>query len=50
MEERASADFALEPRIPEHHDMSAKVVAEHIAAGERAALAALASIRRLFER
>lgn len=48
MEERASADVALEPRIPEHHDMSAKVVAEHIAAGERAALDALASIRRLF--
>lgn len=49
MEERASADVALEPPIPEHHDMSAKVVAEHIAAGERAALVALPGIRRLFE-
>lgn len=49
MEERAGADVALEPRIPEHHDMSAKVVSEHIAAGERAALAGLAGIRRLFE-
>lgn len=50
MEERASADLFLEPPIPEHQEMSARVVAEHVAAGERAAMAALPRLRRLFAR
>lgn len=50
LEERAGADLALEPPIPEHHEMSARVIAEHIAAGERAAQAALPGILKLFGR
>lgn len=50
LEERAGADLALEPPIPEHHEMSARVIAEHIAAGERVAQAALPGILKLFGR
>ncbi|MGQ0511657.1 MAG: patatin-like phospholipase family protein [Betaproteobacteria bacterium] len=50
IEERAAADLFIEPPIPEHHEMSARVVAAHIAAGERSASAALPRLRRLFDR
>lgn len=46
--ERSLADVMLEPLIPEHHDMSARVIGEHIDAGERAASQALPRIRALF--
>ena len=48
LEERALAEVMIEPMIPEHHEMSARVVAEHLDAGERAALEALPRMRALF--
>jgi len=50
IEERAKADVAIEPPIPEHHRMTPEVIREHIAAGERGALAALPRLRALFDR
>jgi NTE family protein len=47
LEERSLADVLLAPKIPEHHRMSASVIAEHIEAGERAASAALPALRKL---
>ncbi|MGD9953582.1 MAG: hypothetical protein AB7S87_13475, partial [Burkholderiales bacterium] len=48
LEERTLADVMLAPKIPEHNSMSAKVIAEHVRAGERAAENALPRLRRLF--
>ncbi len=48
LEERGRADLAIEPPIPEHHEMSPEVIREHIAAGERGALAALPRLKQLF--
>ena len=48
LEERASADVTIEPPIPEHRRMSRATIAEHVAAGEQGARAALPAIRKLF--
>jgi len=48
LEERNLADVMLAPAIPEHHSMSATVIAEHVRAGERAAEKALPRLRELF--
>jgi NTE family protein len=48
LEERALAEVMIEPMIPEHHDMSARVIAQHLEAGERGALEALPQLRALF--
>jgi NTE family protein len=50
LEERNLADVMLAPAIPEHHSMSAAVIAEHVEAGERAANQALARLRTLLAR
>lgn len=49
-EERARADLVIAPPIPEHHDMLPDTLKAIIAAGERAAAAALPGLRRLFAR
>ena len=46
--ERAGADLAIEPNLPEHNDMSAATQKSLIRAGERAGLAALPRMRELF--
>lgn len=48
LEERALADVMIAPAIPMHHEMSARVIGEHIKAGEQAALEALPKMRALF--
>lgn len=48
LEERRAADVVIEPAIPPYHDMSAKVIREHIEAGRAAANHALPSLRELF--
>ena len=48
LEERRAADVVIEPAIPPYHDMSAKVIREHIDAGRAAASHALPSLRELF--
>lgn len=48
LEERATADMALEPSIPEHQDMSQATLKTLIDAGERAAIEALPKMRALF--
>jgi len=50
LEERANADLAIEPPIPEHHDMLPATLKAMVAAGERGAVAALPTLRRLFAR
>lgn len=50
LEERRAADVVIEPAIPPYHDMSAKVIREHIDAGRAAASHALPSLRELFGR
>lgn len=47
IEERNLADVMLAPMIPEHHEMSPRVIGEHVEAGERAATQALPRIRSL---
>jgi len=46
--ERAGADLAIEPNLPEHNDMSATTQKSLIRAGERTGLAALPRLRELF--
>ncbi len=46
--ERAGADLAIEPNLPEHNEMSAATVKALIRSGERAGLAALPRLRELF--
>ncbi len=48
LEERAGADVAIEPAIPEYHEMTERVIREHVAAGETAARRALPRLRALF--
>lgn len=48
LEERALADVMIEPMIPEHLEMSARVIGEHISAGERAGRAVLPMLRETF--
>jgi hypothetical protein len=48
LEERNLADVALAPVIPEHHSMSAAVIAEHVRAGEQEAMKALPRLREVF--
>jgi NTE family protein len=48
LEERASADLALEPAIPGHHDMSQATLKSLIEAGERVARDALPALKKLF--
>jgi len=48
LEERAGADLAIEPAIPEHHDMSQATLKALVEAGERAALDALPALKKLF--
>lgn len=48
LEERATADVAFEPSIPEHQDMSQATLKSLIEAGELAALKALPQMRALF--
>ena len=49
LEERARADLMIEPRLPEHHDMSGSTLKSLVYAGERAALEAMPRLRSLFE-
>lgn len=48
MEERALADVVLEPPIPPHNDMEPATLKAIVQAGERAALAALPALKKLF--
>lgn len=50
IEDRAGADILIEPRIPEHHDMSVATLKALVDAGERSALEALPALRALFAR
>ncbi len=50
IEERERADVAIEPKLPEHHDMAPATVTAMVAAGERAALEAMPKLRALFAR
>ena len=50
LEERSRADLMIEPRLPEHHDMSKTTLKALVDAGERAALEALPAMRALFAR
>ena len=50
LEERSRADLLIEPRLPEHHDMSRATLKALVDAGERAALELLPAIRKLFLR
>ena len=45
--ERTLADLAIEPRLPEHHDMSRTTLKALVDAGARAATAVLPALRRL---
>ena len=47
LEERATADLAIEPPIPEHYDMSRETLQAMIDAGARAASNALPKLRKL---
>lgn len=47
VEERTGADLVIEPAIPEYHDMSERVIQEHIQAGEAAAISAMPGMKRL---
>jgi NTE family protein len=47
LEERALADQAIEPRQPEHHDMTRTTLKVLVDAGARAATAVLPALRRL---
>jgi NTE family protein len=47
LEERATADLAIEPPIPEHHDMLPATLKAMVDAGARAASDALPKLRRL---
>ena len=48
LDERARADLALEPRLPQHDDMSRATLKSLVAAGERVAQDALPALRNLF--
>lgn len=50
LEERDSADVVIEPKLPEHQDMSPATLKALMDAGERAALEALRRIKALFSR
>jgi len=50
LEDRAKADLAIEPKLPEHNDMSAETIAALIAAGRSSAEDAAPMLRRLFAR
>jgi len=47
LEERATADLAIEPPIPEHHDMLPATLKAMVEAGERGAREALPKLRQL---
>ena len=48
LEERERADLLIEPKLPEHHDMSKATLKALVDAGERAAFEALPKLRALF--
>ena len=48
LDERSRADLMIEPKLPEHHDMSQATLKSLVDAGERAALEAMPRIRALF--
>ena len=48
LEERGRADLLIEPKLPEHHDMSKATLKALVDAGERAAFEALPKLRALF--
>ena len=48
IEERVVADLVIEPKLPEHHDMSTVTLKALVEAGERAALEAMPKLRALF--
>jgi len=48
LEERGRAELLIEPKLPEHHDMSKATLKALVDAGERAALEALPKLRALF--
>lgn len=48
LEERRRADLLIEPNLPEHNDMSQQTVSALIDAGERAGIAALPALRKIF--
>ena len=50
LEERAGADLVIEPKFPEHNDMTPMTLKKLVEAGERAALEALPKLRALFAR
>lgn len=50
IEERKRADVAIEPKLPEHHDMRPATLKMLVEAGERAALEALPAMRALFSK
>jgi len=50
LEERGRADLVIEPKLPEHHDMSRLTIKSLTGAGERAAREALPVMRALFSR
>lgn len=50
LEERAGADIVIEPAIPPYHDMSDKVIREHVEAGRTAAMKEMSRLRELLRR
>ena len=48
IEERDRADLVIEPKLPEHHDMSAATLKALIDAGERAAIGEMPKLQALF--
>lgn len=48
LEERKRADLMIEPRLPEHHDMSKQTLKALVDAGEQAVLDAMPRLRALF--
>jgi len=50
VEERGRADLVIEPKLPEHHEMSRSTIKALVDAGERAAREALPAMRALFSR
>jgi hypothetical protein len=50
LEERERADLLIEPRLPEHRDMSQATLKALVEAGERSTLEALPKLRQTFSR
>ena len=49
LEERATADLVIAPRVPEHNDMKPETLKALVASGERAALEALPRLQALLK-